>query len=247
MAQLVKTIQGVAIADVKAVHNLGIASAKTILDVDNTSVGGTPALIASVEENGTANTVTTGAIDTTGANFIVVSVAFYSGVSANGTLSDSKSNTWTALTGQTAGATGRNRLYYFRGGTVGGSHTFTYAAADIYPSIQVLAFSNIAASPIDGENGAATTNATTLATGSVTPSQDDTVIIAGLLHNNTDAGDISINTGFTLGPVSPHVVATSYGGATAYKILTAVAATNPTWDVVDSSSELIATIAVFKY
>jgi hypothetical protein len=40
MAQLVKTVQGLAIASVKTAQGLAIASAKTIMGVDNTSGGG---------------------------------------------------------------------------------------------------------------------------------------------------------------------------------------------------------------
>lgn len=45
MAQLVKTLNGLAIASVKLVSGLAIASAKTINGLDNTSGGGSPTLL----------------------------------------------------------------------------------------------------------------------------------------------------------------------------------------------------------
>lgn len=51
MAQLVKTVMGVAIASVKTVDNLAIASVKTIMGVDNTSGGSTPTFFGSAANN----------------------------------------------------------------------------------------------------------------------------------------------------------------------------------------------------
>lgn len=60
MAQLIKTVGGLAIASVKTINGLAIASVKTIGDVDNTSAGGSDpefGAISDYYESGT-NTIT---------------------------------------------------------------------------------------------------------------------------------------------------------------------------------------------
>lgn len=52
MAQLVKTVQGLAIASVKTAQGLAIASAKTIMGVDNTAGGGASAFVFSQTASG---------------------------------------------------------------------------------------------------------------------------------------------------------------------------------------------------
>ena len=54
------------------------------------------AFLNSTSAVGTSNSVTTGALDTTTAKLIVIGIAFNQG--ATPTISDSKGNTWTALT-----------------------------------------------------------------------------------------------------------------------------------------------------
>ncbi len=68
------------------------------------------------------NTITSGAITTTGANLIVVNVGSYSVNPA--TFGDSKSNIWTALTLQSVTSGVQTRLYYCVNPTVGSGHTF---------------------------------------------------------------------------------------------------------------------------
>lgn len=207
--------------------------------------GGSYALVAHTGKRcapGAPGTVTTDAIATTGANLLIVSAAWYPGSTSEPTLSDSAGNTWTPLTVQTAGNIS-SRLYYSYGGTMSGAHTFTFAGADIYASIQVAAFSGASASPFDVENGDIATSASSLATGSVTPSQANTLVVAGLGHENNSGGTVTIDSSFTI----TDAVAWSgdgIGGALAYKFVTS-GAQNPTWNAVGSTT-LRATIAVFK-
>lgn len=53
MAQLVKTVQGLAIASVKTVDNLAIASVKTVMGLDNTASGANVAFDATFEKGAT--------------------------------------------------------------------------------------------------------------------------------------------------------------------------------------------------
>ncbi|MFM2357274.1 MAG: hypothetical protein RJA61_11 [Candidatus Parcubacteria bacterium] len=185
------------------------------------------------------NNVTTGAIDTTGANLIVVVVSWYSG--AANTLSDSKGNTWTALTAYAAGNT-QQRIYYAYNPTVGSGHTFT-ATNSSYPSIAVSAWSGAATSPYDVENGSSGSGITSKQPGSVTPSENNELIITGLGFDTSNT--LSINSGFTISNQLNYTVGNYMGGAMAYLVQTTSAAVNPTWSW--SSSMGVSTgIATFK-
>lgn len=207
--------------------------------------GGGPSLIASTIVGGGASGVTSSGIDTTGANFIVVGVVYYNlGTPSSPALTDNKSNTWTALTSQTA-ATGKTLLYYCFGPTVGSGHTFSFGGNNVYSSIAVSAWSGIATSPFDVENGATNNVGTSLSTGSITPSQNNTLLISCL--GDTSIGTISINSGFTISGTVAYSAGNFYGLSMAYKVLSAIAATNPQWSTTGAGVELLATIASFKY
>src|SRR6266536_1343851 len=80
-----------------------------------------------------SNSPTTTGIDTTGADLLVASVHEYAGGPA-GTVSDSKGNTWHALTPQGSGATTKITIFYAWGSglSVGAGHTFSYTAAGVF-------------------------------------------------------------------------------------------------------------------
>lgn len=197
-------------------------------------------LNAHVEAGLGVNGGTTGSIDTTGASFLVLNVAWYDPGTAP-TISDSKSNTWSALTKQTS--TGSSRLYYCASPSVGSGHTFSANGTGSYPSIQVLAFSGSHGTPFDQQNGAASAGAT-LATGSITPSEDNELVIAGLVHGDNLGGAVSIDGGFTAYK-NAFSSGNNMGGGIAYLIQTTATAANPSWSVT-TSTQLAATIASFK-
>ncbi len=62
-------------------------------------------------------------IDTTGANLLIFGVSYLDGSAP--TISDSKSNTWTALTATLPSTSGDIRIYYAKNPTVGAGHTFS--------------------------------------------------------------------------------------------------------------------------
>src|SRR5262245_31953689 len=98
------------------------------------------------------HSVTTGAIDTTGATLLILVVGQESAV-ADCAISDSKGNTWNALTEQVEGA-GRGAIYWSRPTSVGSGHTFTAEQTNSFPAICVEAWSGAHASPFDQQNGA---------------------------------------------------------------------------------------------
>lgn len=175
-----------------------------------------------------ANTVTTDAIDTTGATAIAIAVASFT--SGGLTVSDSKSNTWTPLTQECSAADNCIQLFFFCGGTVGSSHTFTAAGTSKFPAVIVFPLAGtLTASCSDGESsGGNTTSTTSVQPGTLTPSRDNGIVITaiGFLSDHTDA---SIDGGFSDPIEFPSDGANFDGIAGSYLIQTTAAATNPTW------------------
>lgn len=195
---------------------------------------------------------TSGAIDTTGANLIVVHAGWYEGVTTDVTLSDSYGNTWTPLTAQRIGASlyGTSRLFFSVGPTVGAGHTFTIAGAATFCSIEVAAFSGAASSPFDQQNGSVMTSSSspvlTYQPGSVTPTEDNELVVSGVMgRDNAGVQTYSIDSSFTISNQNAGVANFALSSAMAYKIQTTAGAENPTWTV-GTSDRLAATIATFK-
>lgn len=200
-------------------------------------------LVASTGTAGGATTVTTSAINTTGATLIVVQISEYS-VGASIALTDSQGNTWTALTVKNQGNS-RSQLHYCVSPSTSASHTFTYGTALRYPSICVQAFSGVStSSPFDVQNTNGASAATTVTTGSVTPSQNDEVLITGLCFETT--GTISINSSFTISNQVNYAFGNNFGSAMAYKIQTTAGAENPTWSKTGTGTSFATGIATFK-
>lgn len=199
------------------------------------------ALVNHVEAALGVNGGTTGSIDTSGASFLVLSVGWYVGGTAP-TISDSKSNTWTALTQQSWGGVSANRLYYCASPSVGSGHTFTASGSSSYSSMCVLAFSGSHATPYDQENGSGATSAT-IQPGSITPPEDNCLVVSGVCPSDS-SGAIAINGGFTEYDI-PWVIGVNEGCGIGYLIQTTATAANPTWTM-DASSFVTATSATFK-
>lgn len=208
------------------------------------------ALIDSTSGNASGdapNTAVTGAANTVGANLIVIVTASIFG---EATLSDSEGNTWTGLTVQDNGGFYFNRIHYCFNPTTDAAQTFTYAAASFFPSLCVQAWSGAATSPFDQQNGVNTGSivggGAGVQTGSVTPSTDNQLIIAGLRYSATITLP-AINLGFTLDGNEPPIGSTNDGCAMAYQVQTTATARNPEWtDAANNSNNICAVIATFK-
>ena len=201
---------------------------------------GTP---TSTKKQSTDNTnVTSDAIDTTGYDLIIIGIATAVAGAANPT--DSKGNTWTPLTGQGAGDVFA-RFWYCIAPTVGSGHTFSTSQSGTYPSIFVLAIAGAAVAGFDQQNGAASASATTLQPGSVTPSEDNELVVT-LVTNNDLLNTLSVNGGFTVAQQAVTVAFQAEGGGLAYLIQTSLAAANPTWSWGGGSLAVAAVIATFK-
>lgn len=187
------------------------------------------------------NTVTTSAVDTTGADFIVLVRSDFG--ASRAAVSDSKGNSWNALTATSNASTGTCTIFWSRPTSVGSGHTFTATQANSFPTLSVLAFSGGINSPVDQQNGATASAATSVQTGSVTPSDSNQLIIAGFTSDNASVS-IALNSGFTV-PVSTSVSTNHECGAIGYLIQNSAAAVNPQWTW-NTASNVAVRIATFK-
>ncbi len=142
------------------------------------------------------NAVTTTGINTSGADFLVLSLDAFNGILPIGNPSDSNGNTWNNLTTHVCnGGNVSGFISYAINPTVGSGHTFTFGANLTFPAICVAAFSGLdTATPFDGqENGNDNINAITGSTGSITPVNNDALVIAvwNALDGATQASPIS--------------------------------------------------------
>ena len=176
--------------------------------------------VATARRSGAGVTV---GIDTTGCDLIVVLVSEFSGTGAG--LTDSKSNSWTALTQKSGGGGGNSkaRIYYCAAPTVGTSHTFTWSGGNL-ESIEVIAVRGAHASPFDVEAG--TTNGTQ--PGSITPSVNGCLVVCGLSADTT-ATLPTINSSFATIGTRGYLVTSHLQSGGAYLIQGTAAAVNPTW------------------
>ncbi len=185
---------------------------------------------------------TSGSIDTSGADLLVVVENYYS-VGGPGVVTDSKGNgaNWTKLTQQDGLEIGCV-IWYVKNPSVGSGHTFTVTGTSSFSAIEFASFAGCdVSSPFDQQNGIATDAAlTTIQIGSVTPSTNGQLLIMGVsLSQSTPSCSIDIGT--MLDETSG---LSTYTGAMAYQIQTTATARNPTWTHV--SSRASAVIATFK-
>lgn len=185
-------------------------------------------LSANQGAGGTTDTsIVGGAINTTGADLIVVSVSYFDASSAV-TVTDNKGNTYTALTGYGgADADYRVKAFYCHNPTVGTGHTFVGGVAGAYCSLSVAAFSGAATSPADQSAGSFSASSSTAQSGSITPTESGELVLE-VMCNRLDSGSASIDSGFTI--VDQEIWQSGgLGTALAYKIQTTAEAVNPTW------------------
>jgi hypothetical protein len=213
------------------------------------------ALIASTSK-GSSNghsvfaTVTTDAINTTGANLLVVSVHFFNSnfASSGATVSDSKGNTWTGATARVTDTTHNGvRFFYCFSPSVGSGHTVTFPTGSsgiCWPTVTFSAWSD-AVSSLVGENGTATaSNVITLSTGSVVPSASfPAIVISALTYQGTSpsvsGGSLAIEESVAYdGATGGHE-----GGVMAYEIQAAGASIGATWNWTTASDAAVSIIA----
>lgn len=207
------------------------------------AVGSSPiAFIAGVETASTNGTsVTSAAIDSTGANFLVAAIADYAGAAVGATPIDSKGNTWNPLTSFVDGSNlTRIRLYWSKPSAVGAAHTISYTQTT--PSIAFAAFSNTNATPFGSEVGASGSSVSP-AGGSITPGANNGLIISAFC--GLGPLPITPDPSFTIIGTALASSVNNFAIGMSYFIQTTAAAVNPVWTT-SNSNPWAATNAIFK-
>jgi hypothetical protein len=202
------------------------------------------ALLDNIDAAPGANGGTTSAIDTTGANLLLFGIGSY-GLGTNGSESptDSKSNSWSGTTLRVAGDVAA-RIFYGEPSSVGSGHDFSYADANCYAVLAASAFSGAQSSPLDQQNGATGGMSTSQSPGSVTPTEDNELVVTCLTFDR-DSGGITPPTGFTLLDSQEYSSGVNMGFAIAYKIQTTAATETPNWTT-GSSVVWASSVVTFK-
>lgn len=171
------------------------------------------------------DTNSTAAINTANADLLVVVAGSYSAVP--GVVSDNYENTWTPATLSDASSGARSRVWYCVRPLTGPSHQFTLSGTGIFGGVAALAFSSggVGESAFDVENGAvAGSAATTISTGSITPSSKNALLVFGASADTTNIVN-AVSVG-TLVNALAGVSDVAFSNASAYEIQTASVARN---------------------
>src|SRR5215204_4614006 len=215
---------------VTATNSVGSANANsnTVGPVEAAASSDAFTLIASTVANTLdGSTFASSPIDTTGADLIVVGVACSPG--SEPIITDSKGNTWIQLTSYTGGV--RSVIWYSRPTSVGSGHIFTATGPSTYASITIAAFSGSVALPFDAQNGATGTGAVASASSGITPSQNDSLVVANVATDTVTPS--SIGGGFTALAAIP--AGSYYNNRLAYLIQTTAALADPDWSLSGSN------------
>lgn len=177
------------------------------------------------------NVVTTTAIDTVGASLIVACIADYGGATAS-VLTDSAGNIWTVDTERIQAAGGRIRIAWVAGPTTSATHTFTATQTGSFPALAVRVFAGTHATPSDAAGTGANTplGTTTAQPGSITPSEDNELVVVCTATSNSSVAAVpTINGGFSTPDAIAFVPSVNIGVGLSYLIQTTAAAANPLW------------------
>ncbi len=199
-------------------------------------------LINSLYEADGAGPYTTSAMDTTGANFLVAGMGYFTDGGITPVITDSKGNSWSGFSAVSfytpPGQQMYNSLFFSTPTSVGTGNTFSFSGVTgvLGGSITVAAFKSATGTPFFDVGGGLnqgydqnyTFTGTSLSAGSVTPQHANDLVLIHLVANTTvGISTFSIDSGYTIIQQSPAVVGVSYGHAFAWSIKSAL--TSPTW------------------
>lgn len=167
----------------------------------------------------------TAAIDTTGADLIVIVTGGYIAAGGVAAASDSKGNIWVTQ-GSTALYPHAVEVFYCLAPTVGTGHTFTVTGSFLSPPIVVYAF----AGAVSWEAFSSAVGTSPLASGGLTPSEAGALIVTGVCAQTLPATVMPL--GFSLTSIAGGTGAIP--AAAAWRVQSTAAFVNPTWS--DSGS-----------
>lgn len=191
----------------------------------------------------TSGDCTSGAIDTTGASWIVIGAGANSSDGSQGgsdadigTISDSKGNSYTPLSRQSFFQ--NERLFYCLNPIVGSGHTFT-STAGAGQVLAIAAFGDVAT--FDKSNGDATRSNSGTA-GSQSPTAASSMFVAVCAGRTGFSQPTAIDSSFTITDIV-NISGSSTSVALAYKLSSS--AENPAWSV-DGNGDHGMTTAIFS-
>lgn len=193
-----------------------------------------------------ANGATTGSgFSSVGASLSLIGICSYSAV-ADATVSDNAGNTYTPLTKYTTASFQYVRWFYCLNPTSNASATATASSTSGFTSIVYAVYSGGAiVSGFDVENGAINNGSTTtISPGSITPTQNNDLIVALLGFNGSTASP-TIGASLTVRQFINFSAGTNFGIAFADFVQTSAAAINPAWSY-SASPQIANSIASFK-
>lgn len=182
---------------------------------------------------------TSPAMDTTGADLILISLSWYPNFTPSPVPTDSKSNTWTGLTARTQGNS-KHQFFYCLNPTVGTGHTFTVSGSLFAPAWVIQAFAGVGS--FDQQIG--TTGSGTPASiqpGSLTPSANNALVVTGI--GGEMPSGLSVTGGLTQTTIH-WVSGSNLAAATGWAVQTTATAINPTWTWTGASNGVaVATVS----
>lgn len=194
--------------------------------------------INSVEIPGGSGGGTSDPIDTTGANLLVISGAWFT---SDDPPTDSFGNTWKEALSESNAGFGLG-VYYSLNPTVGADHTFTLTSEFSCGSVQ--AFSGVGS--IGGSSATNASSASSIQPGSITPSPSGALFIAAISENAAPTDDsVAVDSDFILTDQQPFTSGQFFGSAMAYLIQGSAAAENPTFSWTGSAVAVNAAMIVF--
>jgi hypothetical protein len=198
------------------------------------------AFIDYCDGGGNGSTATTSAMDSTGADLLIVSVETYSTTVPKSGLSDNKSNTFIELAHISNGVSDQ-RVFICRNPSVGTGHTFTYSLGSSYPAISAAAFSGVGIL-VGSEYTTAT--ASTITSGSLSTTSNGSLFFFSV-GSQTGVTQSSVSSGFTELSDVAGVPAVNTGIHTSYKIQSTAGSESPT-STMSGSSDLNSAFLVFE-
>lgn len=207
------------------------------------SGGGGIALVAHIglaSSTAGAGTITTSAINNTGATLLIACGSTFPGnatwgTGTSGPLSDSSTNTWNYLTAQKPGfSDNEHQCAYAFNPTVTGSQTFSFTTIAITnAAICAASFSGTktTSAVFHVQNGATSNSAASLSTGNVTPSATNELLFTAWNPKTNVSTGLAVNNGFSILDTVVNSGGTGGSLSCAYLIDSASAAIAATWSI----------------
>lgn len=190
---------------------------------------------------GAPNTATTTGVNTTGANFLSITINCYNVTGPAliaATITDTYSNTWIACTPVINGGEANTIIFFAYNAIVGTGHSVSVTLTANFPGIVFGAYSGVKSSgnPLDQQNGATSgAGATSVQPGSITPSVSGCLIISSLGQSGGGFTGLSVNSGFTVADSMNYSSGVNESNAQGYLIQSVAAPINPTWSTATST------------